>query len=139
MGKQKQSWIVKHKTNLVVFINILAAISCIAIGFKFVFMPYFAKIIYADEYKSLMFQCDNVMRDHMIAKNRVLHDKNNESIKDLESAEMGLISCHNYDKIRKVMLQYGISSEELAYIGLEAIEENSDDLIKFVEIHEFKY
>ena len=43
-----------------------------------------------------MFQCDNVMRDHMIAKNRVVHEKTEVSIKDL-----GLIDykkCWDYQE-----------------------------------------
>jgi len=120
-------------------LNILAVASCIALAVKFIIMPASAKIIYANEYKELMFQCDSVMRDHMIAKNRVIHEKNTEAIKDLKAAEIGLLSCHDYDKLRKKMLIWGLTKEEISYIGLEAIEERTKDLMKYVEIHEFKY
>ena len=127
------------KNKALIMLNILAAISCIGLGYKFLLMPVLAKAIYASEYKQLMFQCDNVMRDHMIAKNRLKHEKSSEAIRDLKASEIGLVSCHDYDKLRKTMMSWGLSSEDLSYIGLEAIEENADDLIQYVEIHEFKY
>jgi len=124
---------------LLLYVNIVATISCIALGFKFVVMPFMAKNIYRDEYKFLMYECDSAMRSHMIAKNRVIYEKNNSSIKELKAAEMGLLACHDYDKLRKVMISRGLDENDLSMIGLEAIEENSEDLMKYVEIHEFKY
>ena len=38
--------------------------------------------------KVLMFQCDNVMRDHLIAKNRVFFEKSERSIKLLKASEI---------------------------------------------------
>jgi len=127
------------KNRILISLNILACVCCIALAIKFIAMPIAAKIIYANQYKTLMFQCDNVMRDHMIAKNRVKHERSKKSIKDLESAEIGLISCHYYDKLRKKMLIWGLTEHDLSNIGLEAIEKNSYDLKKYVEYHEFKY
>lgn len=86
-----------------------------------------------------MFKCDNVMRDHMIAKNRVLKEKTIESVKLLENANIGLITCNEYDLLRKKMLINGLSEDDLALLGLEAIEENNSELIRFAETHEFKY
>jgi len=127
------------KNKLLLGINLIAVVCCVSITIKFIAMPVIAKTMLADNYKELMFQCDNVMRDHMIAKNRVIHDKTDESIKDLEAAEMGLISCHEYDKYRKKMLSWGLSHDDLALIGLEAIEAKQEDLMMYVETHEFKY
>jgi len=127
------------KNKILISLNIIACLSCLALATKFILMPISANIVFAEQYKQLMFECDNVMRDHMIAKNRVIHEKNEEAIKDLKSAEVSLISCHDYDMLRKKMLVWGLSPEQLSYIGLEAIEENTDDLMRYVEIHEFKY
>jgi hypothetical protein len=127
------------KQKMIIALNILAIVSCIALAIKFIVIPASAKILFANEYKELMFQCDSVMRDHMIAKNRVIHEKNEEAIMDLKSAEIGLLSCHDYDKLRKKMMIMGLTAEEISYIGLEAIEERTKDLMKYVEIHEFKY
>jgi hypothetical protein len=126
-------------TRALVYLNILATISCIALAVKFLAIPSLAKVMYQEEYKSLMYNCDNAMRNHMIAKNRVIFTKTKSSIIQLKSAEMGLLECHEYDKLRKLMISKGLNHNDLSMIGLEAIEEKTEDLMKYVEIHEFKY
>ena len=37
------------------------------------------------------------------------------------------------------MISWGASSNDLARLGLEAIEENSADIDKFIEINKFKF
>lgn len=124
---------------LMLYINVIATISCIALAIKFLVVPFLTEVMYRDEYKSLMYNCDNAMRNHMIAKNRVIVSKTESSIKELKAAEMGLLDCHDYDKLRKLMLSRGLDENDLSMIGLEAIEEKYEDLMKYVEIHEFKY
>ena len=34
----------------------------------------FAEVLFKKDYQALMFKCDNVMRDHLIAKNRVMFE-----------------------------------------------------------------
>lgn len=120
-------------------LNIIASICCIALAAKYIAVPLLAEIIYKDDYKKLVFACDNVMRDHLIAKNRVNVEKSEDSIKQLHSAEVGLLTCDDYDKLRKKMMILGLNEESLALIGIEAIEEKSNDVRNFVKIHEIKY
>ena len=129
----------KNLSNLLVLINIFGAVSCIALGIKFVFMPWFAEMYMSSEYKEKMYACDAAMRTHLIAKNRVSFEKSLKSLKKLEAAEVGLIQCHDYDKLRKEMISLGLSQNDLARIGLEAIEAKAVDIENLVEIHEFKY
>ena len=49
------------------------------------------------------------------------------------------MACHDYDKLRKQMISWGLDSDALALIGLEAIEEKAYELDHFVQIHEFRY
>ncbi len=58
----------KRLTVFLVILNILAALSVIAVAAKTVVIPMVAKHVYRDRYKSLVFQCDEVMRAHFIAK-----------------------------------------------------------------------
>ena len=95
--------------------------------------------IYAEKYKELMYQCDHVMRERFIAKQMVLASTTEQTIRNLEAAEVGLTSCHEYDKARKEMIHWGQSENALARIGLEAIEERATDIRKFVEVHEIRY
>jgi len=122
-----------------IIVNLIATLSCIGLGVKFLLMPMLAESVFKEEYKVLMFKCDNVMRDHLIAKNRVIYEKSEMALRQLKSAEMALISCHDYDKLRKRMKIWGVTDNELALMGLEAIEKNTKDLMKYVEIHEIKY
>ena len=128
----------KISTVSVIF-NLIVGIACIVLAWDVVLYPKLSKLYYQDEYKTLMFQCDNVMRDHLIAKNRVVYEKTEKAIKQLKSAEIGLLTCHEYDKVRKKLMLAGVSKNELSMIGLEAIEETTTDIKKYVEIHEFKY
>ena len=42
-------------------------------------------------------------------------------------------------KLRKKMIDLGVSEGRLSMYGLEAIEEKSEDVRTFVRTHEFKY
>ena len=60
-----------------------------------------AKSLWAEEYKQLMYNCDHSMRDHLIAKKAVEFSPSESTIKNLQSSEISLIVCHDYDKLRK--------------------------------------
>jgi hypothetical protein len=79
------------------------------------------------------------MREHYIAKQAVSLSPNESSVTNLEAAEIGLLDCHDYDKMRKRMLVWGVSEDMLAAIGLEALESKAYELRRFVEIHEIRY
>ena len=120
-------------------LNIVASVACISLAFKYVALPFAAANIYKEQYKELVFGCDNVMRDHLIAKNKVINDKTEDSIKQLKAAEVGLMTCDDYDRLRKRMVDLGVSEGKLSMFGLEAIEEKAEDVRTFVRTHEFKY
>ena len=120
-------------------INIIAVLLVITYGVVEYVVPRAATIILKEEYQSLMFQCDHVMREHFIAKQLVLAKPSEKAIRNLKASEVGLLSCHEYDKLRKQLLSYGVSEPQLGLMGLAAIEKNSKDVRRFVEIHEIRY
>ena len=120
-------------------VNALAVLIVLVFGVERYLAPLIAEILYSEEYKELMYQCDHVMREHFIAKQMVLASTTEETVRNLEAAEVGLTACHAYDKMRKQMIRWGLSENALARIGLEAIEEQATDIRKFVEIHEIRY
>ena len=124
---------------LLIAANLLAALVVIVWGADRYIAPMIAVAVYGDEYKEKMFQCDHVMREHFIAKQLVLAAPTEETIRNLEAAEIGLTTCHDYDKLRKKMIGWGVKENELASLGLEAIEKRATDVRKFVEIHEIRY
>lgn len=120
-------------------LNFAAAIVVIIWGTHRYAGPVVAEAFYGETYKEMMFQCDHVMREHFIAKQLVMENTNQDTIRNLESAEVGLSTCHEYDKMRKRLIKWGMSENDLASLGLEGIEENARDIRKLVEIHEIRY
>ena len=119
--------------------NVLAVALVFVYGLIEYVVPQGALKLNKDKYQSLMFQCDHVMREHFIAKQLVVASPSDKAIKNLESSEVGLLSCHEYDKLRKQLLSYGASEVQLSMIGLEVMEEKAKDVKRFVEIHEIRY
>ena len=68
-----------------------------------------AKTMLKSEYQELMFQCDNVMREHLIAKTRVMA-KTEKSLRQLDAAEMGLVTCHDARMRKKGIAEFLIKS-----------------------------
>lgn len=101
--------------------------------------PWVAREAYGEQYKDLMFQCDHAMRDHYIAKKAVELQPSKNSIKNLEATELGLMACHEYDKVRKKLQSFNVSDNTLEQLGLSALEEREYDLQRFVKSHEFRY
>ncbi len=126
-------------TSLLIVLNILAAVSVVGMAARFILVPAIAKYVYKERYKDLVFQCDDVMRSHFIAKNRVMRAPSEEAIQNLRSAEVSLLACHDYDKFRKKLLILGVTEDELAALGLDAIEDKARDVRRFVETHEIRY
>lgn len=120
-------------------VNIVAVLLVVAYGIAEFVVPTAATTLWKEDYKSLMFQCDQVMREHFIAKQLVLADPSEKAIRNLDASEVGLLSCHEYDKLRKTLLTYGVPEAQLSLIGLEAIEEKANEIRRFVEIHEIRY
>lgn len=100
---------------------------------------YFLKKIYLGEYGEHVFLCDNAMRQHFIAKSRVVNSPSGATANSLRSAELGLIDCHEYDKFRKKLITFGLNDNDLSQMGLKAIEKSRTDLSTLVKQHEISY
>lgn len=97
------------------------------------------KQFFLSQYGEHVFLCDNAMRQHFIAKTRVVSLPSTETINSLKSAELGLIDCHEYDKFRKKLITYGLNDNDLSEMGLKAIEKSRTELKTLVEQHEISY
>ena len=124
---------------LLIIGNVLAVSFIIVYGCVNYAAPLVASQVWREDYKGLMFRCDHAMREHYIAKRAVSLNTSEDTIKNLQASEVGLLDCHEYDKIRKRMLVWGVSNHMLSTIGLEALEEKAYELRRFVEIHEIRY
>ncbi len=122
-----------------IFGNVVAIALVASYGLAEYGSPLLASYLWSDTYKDLMFKCDQVMREHYIAKRAVELTPGTETVRNLEATEVGLLDCHEYDKLRKRMLLWGISVDLLALFGLEALEEKQYELHEFVTLHEIRY
>jgi hypothetical protein len=120
-------------------VNVAASLAVIAVALKLLAAPILAGYIYKERYKELVFECDDVMRGHFIAKAQAAIAPSEDAIKNLRAAEVSLTTCHDYDKLRKKLQLFGLSDAQLADFGLEAIEERAKDVRAFVETHEIRY
>lgn len=129
----------EHGYKPLTVLNLIALAVIFLYGAKDLAIPFGAEKLYRDRYKELVFECDNVMRDHFIIKNQVLVAPSPDAFAQLHAAEVGLLTCHDYDVLRKKLIVLGLSENRLAQIGLEAIEERAKDVRIFVETHEIRY
>ena len=58
--------------SLLTVLNVIALVIVGILGLKELVMPPIAMHVYKNEYKELMFKCDDAMRDHLIAKSAVV-------------------------------------------------------------------
>jgi hypothetical protein len=119
--------------------NVIAVVLVFAYGITEYLVPQIVLSFHKDEYQSLMFQCDHVMREHFIAKQEVLANPSDMAIKNLNAGEVSLLTCHDYDKLRKRLISIGVSEPQLSMLGLEVMEEKLTDVRRFVETHEIRY
>jgi len=125
--------------NKLAVLNTLAVLVILASAVFHFGGPAFAKMMWGEEFKSLMYECDHAMKEHYIAKRRVEIDVSDMALKNLDATRLGLMVCHDYDKVNKRLELMGMNREQISDLGLEAIEERNYDLSKFVETHEFRY
>lgn len=99
----------------------------------------FIMLIKQDRYGELVFKCDMAMREHMLAKQRLVETPSAGNVDLVEMAQLGLLDCQDYDLMRKRLIQFGLGENELSLMGLKAIEERAVTLQQVVEIHEIRY
>lgn len=95
--------------------------------------PWTAYWMYQDDYKKLSLECDLAMHDEVAIRNLPRDDAESESLKT--SSEVQLAICHQYDKLRKQLLIWGVQEERLALLGLEALESERIPVSLMVDPH----
>ena len=94
---------------------------------------------YGTKFGEMTHLCDQAMRLHFIAKQKLAFKPSASGVQSLKAAEIGLIDCQDYDMMRKKLITLGLGENELAALSLKAIEADSNALLKVIETHEIKY
>lgn len=106
-----------------------------------VFMEYvWPKVMlwkHAEEYKLLTLQCDQAMHSEVVLRApQQSHEVTEQQARLLNaSADVELTVCHDYDKLRKRLLIAGLTEDDLALLGLEALEVERITVKRMVEPH----
>ncbi|MEL7801679.1 TIGR03982 family His-Xaa-Ser system protein [Sulfitobacter pontiacus] len=91
------------------------------------------------KFSELTFYCDNAMRGHLLAKQRLVGGPSEENVTRLKAAEIDLLQCQDYDLMRKRLIRWGLTENELSEMSLLAIEEKGQDLRDVIRVHEIRY
>lgn len=95
--------------------------------------PFAADLYYQDDYRRLVVQCDQAMHDEAALRAGTIAAAKHPLLP--LSADIDLAVCHQYDKLRKRLLVLGVSEDQLALRGLEALEIEQIPVSRMVEPH----
>lgn len=94
---------------------------------------------YAKQFGELTFACDNSMRLHLLATQRLDFEPSEANVELLRQAEVALIDCQDYDLFQKRLIRWGLDENDVSEMALLAIEANASDLKQMVSVHEIRY
>lgn len=94
---------------------------------------------YSEPFGELTFSCDNSMRLHLLATQRLNFGPSEANVESLRQAEIALIDCQEYDLLQKRLMRWGLDENDISEMALLAIEEKASDLREVVSIHEIRY
>ncbi len=83
------------------------------------------------EYMRLTLKCA-----HAMDSNWYIEQQQNDSLK--MSSELQLLDCHDYDKLRKLMLSNGVTEHRLSGLGLIALEIHQKPAEELAKHHKFR-
>lgn len=92
-----------------------------------------------EEFGTLTYKCDHAMRSHLIAKQRLSAQPTRENVEHLKAMEIGLLDCQDYDLMRKRLIRWGLTDNELSEMSLQAVEERAGTLQEVIRVHEIRY
>ena len=95
--------------------------------------------LWQQEFTELTFLCDQSMREHFVAKQKVASNPSEGTVAKLRSAEISLLSCQDYDLFQKKMIRWGLTDNEVGEMILIATEQRGEDLRRVVRTHEIRY
>lgn len=95
--------------------------------------PLVAERIYAAEYQRLAFACDMAMHEEAALRQQSEETPEVDALR--LSADVGMLVCHDYDKLRKRLLIHGMSEDQLAMLGLEVLEVEQITVRRMVDSH----
>lgn len=109
--------------------KLLISVFAVSWIIKEILLPATAALFLTNSYMEYTIECDTAMEDSWYYR------QNNTIPKESETIQ--LLACHEYDKIRKIMLFSGLPEEYLSWLGLKSLELYQKNPEKLVEQHRF--
>ena len=78
----------------------------------------------------LVVKCDSAMNSSWYIRQTDLPSLSNSEL-------VQMLDCHEYDKVRKILLLSGLPEDYLSYLGLRALEIHQRTAEEFVQQHRF--
>jgi len=103
---------------------------CILWLSKEIILPATVAVVTYYPYMDLVKKCDSAMNSSWF-----INQTNDTRLEKTELIQM--LDCHDYDKLRKIILISGLSENYLSYLGLKALELNQQSADRLVEQHRF--
>lgn len=110
--------------------KIAVSVFCTAWLFLNVVAPAVTLAVLYDDYMNLVSECGQAMDSAWYTSQLELPNLN-------KSEQIQLLHCHEYDKVRKILLVSGVSENVLSYFGLVALELHQREATELTEQHRF--
>lgn len=114
---------------VIVYRSIVTLFCVLWIG-KQVVLPGYGYLAYKDTFMDLSSKCGTAMDESWFISN-------SGSKKLDKSADVHLLVCHDYDKVRKIMLAFGVPENALSFLGLESLEIHQRTVSEIADPHRF--
>lgn len=102
---------------------------CLLYISKEILYPSITAVLYSKDYMKYTVECDTAMEADWY------YSQSNKF--DRKSNEIQMLSCHEYDKLRKILLMSGLNEEYLSWLGLHALEIYQRPVNEFTRKHKF--
>lgn len=97
---------------------------------KEILIPLGAAALWSNQFMRLVVACDQAMEASWYYRDAQTITRESETVQ--------LLTCHDYDKTRKLLLASGLPKSYLSWLGLKSLELDQRSAEELVEAHRFR-
>jgi len=96
---------------------------------KEIVLPLSIAVSYSNKYMKLAHECDTAMEANWY---------NSQNMPNKKSDTIQMLACHEYDKVRKILLMSGLPESYASWLGLKSLDLYQRPAEEYVKMHRFK-